>query len=382
MWTCAKEGNTMVLKLKTITIGIEMRSVIALLLCLGLLACSDGTSAFPVTSSGQEALGDNVHLVRLNEGNIRSYGRNLTQRQPEAATLPGPAQWNYRVAPGDILSVLVYNHPELTMPAGPDRSAVETGFRVQSDGTFFYPFLGQVRAEGMAPEEIRANLMRGLAEYITDPQLEVRVAAFNSQAVNITGAVVTPQRLPVTTVPMTLLDAVNAAGGLDPKADAERVTIQRNGRAYTVDLDGFLERGIFSNNPVLGSGDVVYVPARTTEEVYILGEVGQPAAVDLAGEGLSLTQVLARQGGLNELRGDARGIFVFRGNSDNMTVFQLSVESPTGFLLGTRFDLQPDDVVYVTRSPRQRWNDTISGLLPSVGAVPALSRSITSLETF
>jgi polysaccharide export outer membrane protein len=359
-----------------------MRSVIALLLCLGLLACSDGTSTFPVTSSGQEALGDNVHLVRLNEGNIRSYGRNLTQRQPEAATLPGPAQWNYRVAPGDILSVLVYNHPELTMPAGPDRSAVETGFRVQSDGTFFYPFLGQVRAEGMAPEEIRANLMRGLAEYITDPQLEVRVAAFNSQAVNITGAVVTPQRLPVTTVPMTLLDAVNAAGGLDPKADAERVTIQRNGRAYTVDLDGFLERGIFSNNPVLGSGDVVYVPARTTEEVYILGEVGQPAAVDLAGEGLSLTQVLARQGGLDELRGDARGIFVFRGNSDNMTVFQLSVESPTGFLLGTRFDLQPDDVVYVTRSPRQRWNDTISGLLPSVGAVPALSRSITSLETF
>ena len=370
------------MNLKSIIIGIEMRSVIALMLCLGLLACSDGTSEFPVTSSGQEALGDNVHLVRLNEGNIRTYGRNLPQRQPEAETLPGPGGWNYRVAPGDILSVLVYNHPELTMPAGPDRSSVETGFRVQSDGTFFYPFLGQVQAEGMAPEEIRANLMGALAEYITDPQLEVRVAAFNSQAVNITGAVVTPQRLPVTTVPMTLLDAVNAAGGLDPQADAERVTIQRNGRAYTVDLDGFLERGIFSNNPMLGSGDVVYVPASATEEVYILGEVGRPAAIDLAGEGLSLTQVLARQGGLNELRGDARGIFVFRGNSDNMTVFQLSVESPSGFLLGTRFDLQPDDVVYVTRSPRQRWNDTISGLLPSVGGVPALARANTSLETF
>ena len=51
-----------------------------------------------------------------------------------------------------------------------------------------------------------------------------------------------------------------------------------------------------------------------------------------------------------------------------MTVFQLETSSPTGLLLGTRFVLEPGDVVYVTRNPLQRWNDTISKLLPTVQA--------------
>ena len=356
-----------------------MRFLIALLFGLGLTACADGVSEFPVASSAQDSLTDSVSIVRLSAENIGSFRRELAQPQENVAGLPRSAAWNYRVAPGDILSVLVFNHPELTMPAGPERSAAESGFRVQSDGTFFYPFVGQVQAAGLAPEEIRANLMLSLAEYIADPQLEVRVAAFNSQSINITGAVATPQRLPVTTVPMTLLDAVNAAGGLDPTADPQRAMIQRNGRAYNVDLEGFLERGQIGNNPMLGSGDVIYIPARAPQEVFILGEVGRPAGVDLAGEELSLTQALARQGGLDALRADARGIFVFRGNNDNMTVFQLSVESPSGFLLGTRFNLEAGDVVYVTRSSRQRWNDTINGLLPTVGAIASTNTTVDAL---
>jgi polysaccharide export outer membrane protein len=356
-----------------------MRSVYAVILGLGLSACADGASEFPVTLSAQQALDNNVVIVRLDEENIGSFSGERSQPPTMEGRLSGQASWNYTVGSGDILNVLVFNHPELTMPAGPERRSAETGFRVQSDGTFFYPFVGQVQAAGLAPEQIRANLMVGLAEFITDPQLEVRVAAFNSQAVNITGAVATPQRLPVTTVPLTLLDAVNAAGGLDPEANAERVTIQRNGRSYQVDLDGFLARGLIANNPMLGSGDVVYVPARASEEVFILGEVGRPAGIDLAGEDVSLTQALARQGGIDELRADSRGVFVFRGDSANMTVFQLSVTSPTGFLLGTRFYLEPGDVVYVTRSPRQRWNDTIVGLLPTVGAVATTTRTVDGL---
>ncbi|SIT81512.1 polysaccharide export outer membrane protein [Yoonia rosea] len=354
-----------------------MRLLIAFICAFGLSACADGSSSFPVTSATQATLDESVSLVRLDAENISAFNRDVSP--PQRTTLPGPAKWNYIVGSGDILSVLVFNHPELTMPAGPQRSAAETGFRVQSDGTFFYPFVGQVQAAGLAPEQIRANLMVGLAEYIADPQLEVRVAAFNSQAINITGAVAAPQRLPLTTVPLTLIDAVNAAGGLVPEADPAGVTLQRNGRTYRVDLEGFLERGMVSNNPMLGSGDVVFVPARTPQEVFVLGEVGRPSGIDLAGEALSLTQALARQGGLDELRADARGIFVFRSGSDNMTVFQLSVESPTGFLLGTRFNLEPGDVVYVTRSPRQRWNDTILGLLPTVGAVNTTNTTVEGL---
>lgn len=354
-----------------------MRYLGGLILFVLLAACADGYSAFPVTATAQAELDDDVVIVQLDDTNAASF--NKGQVTAARASLPGSGRWNYRVGPGDILSVLVFNHPELTLPAGPDRSAAETGFRVQSDGTFFYPFVGQVQAAGLAPEEIRTNLRNGLAEFITDPQLEVRVASFNSQAVNVTGAVASPQRLPVTTVPLTLIDAVNATGGLAPDADASQVTIKRNGTSYGVDLEGFLERGETAQNPLLGGGDVVFIPARAVQEVFVLGEVGAPSTIDLAGEPLSLTQALSRRGGLEGMRADARGVFVFRSNGSTTTVFQLSVASPVGYLTGARFLLDAGDVVYVTRSPRQRWNDTITGLLPSVSAVNTTSTTIDDL---
>ncbi|MDP1576438.1 MAG: sugar ABC transporter substrate-binding protein, partial [Cypionkella sp.] len=92
---------------------------------------------------------------------------------------------------------------------------------------------------------------------------------------------------------------------------------------------------------------------------------------DLSLEPVTLTQALTRQGGVDGLRADARGVFVFRSVGAQMMVFQLETASPVGLLLGTRFVLSAGDVVYVTRSPLQRWNDTISRLLPTVQATAA-----------
>ena len=86
---------------------------------------------------------------------------------------------------------------------------------------------------------------------------------------------------------------------------------------------------------------------------------------------MTLTQALTRQGGVDGLRADARGVFVFRSVGAQMMVFQLETASPVGLLLGTRFVLEAGDVVYVSRSPLQRWNDTISRLLPTVQATAA-----------
>ena len=352
------------------------RIFFSVVLCV-LSACADGVSEFPVTAEDQAALSEDVTIVTLTPQNAQSLNRPAHRRA--VSHIPGPVTWKYLVGRGDILSVIVFDHPELTLPGGTDRGAADMGFRVQSDGTFFYPFVGQVQAAGLAPEDIRADLIIRLAEFIADPQLEVRVAAFNSQAINVTGAVGLPKRLPITTVPMTLVDAVNAAGGLAADADPARVTIQRNGQTYHVDFDGFLTRGIAANNPVLGSGDVVFVPARIPQEVFVLGEVGQPTSIDLDGQTVSLTEVLARQGGLDTERADARGVFVFRRAAGTTTVFQLSVTSPTGYLTGRDFHLAAGDVVYVTRSPRQRWNDTIYGLLPSITAVDTTNTTLGAL---
>lgn len=345
--------------------------LIACLLSLG--ACTDGFVSFPVTEDAQEVYREDtdVEIIRLDATNIGSF--SSPARGHSRASIPSPQQWDYKVGVGDILNVIVFDHPELTLPAEPQRSAEETGFRVQADGTFFYPFIGQVQARGRVPEEIRAEVTQRLSEFIPSPQLEVRVAAFNSQSIVVSGEVKAPNRQPLTTVPLTLIEAVTAAGGLTDTGDARKVSIQRGGTRYSVDLAGYLQGGIAANNPILRSGDVVFVPRRRAEEAYLLGQVRKPDVIDLSLEPVTLTQAITRKGGLLEGKADARGVFVFRSReAGKITVFQLETSSPTGMLIGTRFVLEPADVVYVVRSPLQKWNDTISGLLPTVRAVTAV----------
>lgn len=349
-----------------------MRSLVFVFTCLfALTACTDGFVSFPVTEDSQKTLGDNVEIIRLDATNISSF--TSPARGYATSDVTNGTGWDYRVGVGDTLSVIVFDHPELTMPAGPTRTAEETGFRVQSDGTFFYPFIGQVNAKGRAPEDIRAEVTTRLAEYIPEPQLEVRVAAFNSQSVVVSGQVVAPSRQTLTTVPVTLVEAITASGGITAMGDGRRVSIQRGSTRYTVDVEGYLAAGIKRNNPVLRSGDVVNVPRRRAEEAYLLGQLKSPGVIDLSVEPVTLTQAITRQGGLQEPRADARGVFVFRARKPGIiTVFQLETRDPTGLLLGTRFVLEPSDVVYITRSPLQKWNDAISGLLPSVQAYTAV----------
>lgn len=337
------------------------------LLPLVLAACADGNINFPVTPEAQAFRADDIDIVVLDAGNIRGFTRPA--RSPVPATLPSTRDWNYTVGAGDILSVIVFNQPELTLPAGPQRSAEESGFQVGADGTINYPYIGTVQASGRPVEQIRGEISQRLREFIADPQVDVRVASYNAQAIVVSGEVPTPNRQPLTAVPLTLLEAVNAAGGFSETADLRAVTVQRGGRTYTVDVEGFLSGGLTQNNPVLRNGDIVAVPRRRAEEAYLLGEITRPDVMDLSREPITLTQAITRQGGLRQVRADARGVLVFRMQREQMRVFQLDVSNPAGLLLGTRFVLEPGDVVYVLRSPLQRWNDTISSLLPTVTAL-------------
>ncbi len=347
----------------------------ALALVLAMGACSDGYVRFPVTEQAQRSLGPDIEVIVLDATNIDGFTRPA--RGFSGTDLPTGRNWTYMVGAGDILSVIVFNHPELTLPAGASRSASESGFQVGADGTFNYPYIGQVQASGRPVDQIRSDITQRLREFIPDPQVDVRIADYNAQAIVVSGEVREPNRQPLTAVPLTLIEAVNAAGGFTDDADLRAVSVQRSGRIHTVDVQGFLSAGLRQNNPVLRNGDIVSVPRRRAEEAYLLGEIARPDVMDLSVEPITLTQAVTRRGGLQQGRADARGVLVFRrqqllegGVTRVWTrVFQLDVSDPAGLLLGTRFVLEPGDVVYVLRSPLQRWNDTISRLLPSAQAL-------------
>lgn len=351
-----------------------MRILPLFLFCFALASCDVTKTDFPVRTEAVRAeveeMATNVAIVQLTADNIDAFNKPRTLAGSRT-TVPSTG-WNYRVGVGDILDVVVWDHPELTLPAGAGRSAQESGLRVQADGTFFYPYVGQTTAKGRTPEAIRDDLTKRLAKFIPNPQVEVRVVGYKSQAVSVTGEVGSASRQPLTDAPLTLLDAIDAAGGLTKEADARKVTLRRGGRSYTVDMQAFLEQGVGANNPVLQNGDVVSVARLDLQEAYLLGQIVKPSTVDLTRENVTLTQALTRVGGLREDQADARGIFVFRDTPMGITVYQLDASNPTAFLIGTRFVILPQDVIYVTTAPLYRWNRLISSLLPTVTSVRAV----------
>ena len=351
-----------------------MRILALFSLVFFLASCDVTKTDFPVRAEAVQArveeMATNVAIVRLTADNIDAF--NVPRNLQGSRTTVLSGGWTYKIGTGDILDIVIWDHPELNLPAGEGRSPQESGMRVQADGTFFYPFVGQIMARGRTAASVREDLTTRLANFIPDPQIEVRVAGYKSQAVSITGQVGSANRQPLTDAPLTLLDAIEAAGGLGTDADPRKVTVRRGGRSHTVDMQAFLEQGVIENNPILLDGDVVNVPRLEPQEAYLLGQIVKPSTVDLTRENVTLTQALTRVGGLREDQADARGIFVFRDTPMGINVYQLDASNPTAFLIGTRFVILPKDVIYVTTAPLYSWNRLISDLMPSLTSVRAL----------
>ncbi|RTQ98750.1 polysaccharide export protein [Halomonas nitroreducens] len=305
---------------------------------------------------------------------VRSMSDELQQVMMARATPPDLSAavegYEYRIGPGDVLSIIVYDHPELTIPAGAERTPEDTGNRVRPDGTMFYPYVGRLQVAGKTLEEVRRLLTSRLSSVLTDPQVEVGVAAFRSQKVYVSGAVQAPGMVPIDIEPLTILDAISEVGGALPNADWHNVLLTRQGREERLSLFNLLRGGDLTQNRLLRDGDILHIPTSENQNVVVLGQVLRPGAIALGNERITLTDALARAGGVNERLAEPSGIFVVRGEpaeSETLaTVYQLDISDATRLMLGTRFPLQPQDVVYVTSAPVARWNNVISLLLPSI----------------
>tara|TARA_Y100001973_G_scaffold50738_1_gene75287 strand:+ start:4682 stop:5827 length:1146 start_codon:yes stop_codon:yes gene_type:complete len=292
--------------------------------------------------------------------------------------------YDYTVGRGDILNITVWNHPELTIPAGSMRSAEEAGNWVHSDGTIFYPYIGKVQVAGKKVTEIREDITKRLAKYIESPQVDVTVAAFRSQRVYVTGAVNQPGTVPVTNVPMTLIEAVNAAGGMNEAANWNQVTLTRGNTARSFNLRELYQAGNTDQNILLQPNDVVHVARNDDNKVFVLGEVGQPSSYMMGQNGMTLAEALADAGGWRELSADTSGVFVVRQPDPDSgkiaQVYQLNAENAVALVLAEQFKLQQRDIVYVTAAPISRWNRVLSQLLPSITGIYGLGRFADDLE--
>ena len=171
-----------------------------------------------------------------------------TAREPE----PEPVKADYRVGPGDLLSISVWKDDALTATVA-----------VLPDGTISFPLVGSIAAEGRDIHEIKALIVQRLRKYIPEPVLSVSVVKINSLQVYVIGKVNRPGRFELNDH-IDVLQALALAGGINPFARESRIRIFRKTKGHTrilpFDYTEVAKGRSLEQNIMLERGDVIVVP--------------------------------------------------------------------------------------------------------------------------
>lgn len=282
----------------------------------------------------------------------------------------------YTIDRGDILSIVVWDHPELAGPVNlgqlpPSSSGSEAnasglppaGFVVDHDGRVQFPFAGPLKLAGLTEEQARNLLTTKLARYINKPNVTLRVQAYRSKRVYIDGEVKSPGLQAINDIPMSLVEALNRAGGVLPTADQSRMVLERAGTSYQIDLQHLMSKGVNLAHIMLANGDVLRVASRDESKVFVSGEVTTPRALTMHNGRLTLNEAMGESGGISPL-GDGRQVYVVRRSGQGPQVYRLDARAADALAMAEEFELHPKDVVYVAASSLANWHRGISLLFP------------------
>ena len=317
--------------------------------------------AAPVTQLINERVIDAERRER--EGQVNRSVASLIVRDPPP----------YMIGRGDVLSIVVWDHPELAGqgiaasassmdPGAPN--APPAGFVVDHEGRVQFPLVGMLRLAGLTEEQARALVTKSLSRYIAAPNVTLRVQAYRSKRVYIDGEVKSPGLQAINDIPMTLVEALNRAGGLLPTADQSRIALERGDARYSIDLRSLVQKGINPGSVMLADGDVVRIHSRDESKVFVSGEVVAPKALTMHNGRLTLNEALGESGGISPTTGDARQVYVVRKTAGGTKVFQLDARQTGALAMAEAFELRPKDLVYVAASPLANWHRGLSMLFP------------------
>jgi polysaccharide export outer membrane protein len=166
--------------------------------------------------------------------------------------MPSLANDDYKLNPGDILSISVWKEEDL-----------QKEVLIRPDGKFSFPLAGDVLAKGFSVEEVREMVSQRLARYIPDTVVSVSVLQISGNKIYVIGQVSRPGEI-IANPPVDVVQALAIAGGTTPFAQANDISILRRTsigqKSIPFRYTDILKGKNLEQNIMLKAGDIVVVP--------------------------------------------------------------------------------------------------------------------------
>ena len=342
-------------------------SICVLLLagCGSILSGSGPSRGTILGSSADESF--KYALIEVSASNIREFRREKPFERSVGVSLP--ATGIVKLVKGDVIRVLISdsNVEGALFASLANGGTVFEDVRLDADGSVSLPYLGSMRAEGKTVDQLSSDIRKSLLRVAADPQVRVSLTRESTGSILVAGAVKSPGRVSALQAPLTLLDAINFAGGPTLEPHLVQVVVRDGTRVVEYDYDRLLAEG---NVPVRAGSEVIL--ERSRKRFVAMGAVKNPGLHDLPSARSSLLDVLGTVGGLDDRSADPTGVFVFRQDSadDNLSdgaqVFMLNLKKVESIFLARQFQVLPEDAVYVTNAAVYEWQKIISPIVQAL----------------
>jgi polysaccharide export outer membrane protein len=216
-------------------------------------------------------------------------GEAATAAQPQAPpTAAAALDADYVLGAGDTIEVALVGRSDFNGRA-----------RISSDGAVLLPYIGAIPASGRTAaqlsDDIRAALEKG--GFFSKPVVRVDIVGVGSRLVTVLGAVTTPGLMALDRN-YHLSQIVARAGGRAAAGADSVIVTHPDGTSKTYKL-AELATGAGDKDPIVASGDKIYVPPAENQVFYVTGQVKSPGAYPVT-EGMTVRIALARAGGLTD----------------------------------------------------------------------------------
>lgn len=240
---------------------------------------------------------------------------------------------------------------------------------VDGSGFITVPYVGLVQAAGRTTAGIASSISKSLENKAIEPQVVVSFAGRQSSEVSVIGQVKTATRFPLSFQGDKILDAIAKSGGPDRPGYDTYVTLQRDGKEYTLPFDNLVREP--DKNIYLKPNDTVYL-FNQPKTFVMYGASELQGSYPFGKRELFLSEAIGLASGIRDTQADPSEIYIYRQEAkENIkglelasakefagtfdggyvpVIYKINLRDPEGFFLAQQFPLEDKDVVYIANA--------------------------------